>query len=142
MNIRDIEDKLLGYSYEETHTYDYEGYRAYDYYIGRSTGPFIGGHKKGDKYTVEMSEWHTWAELGDPIAVPGLGIVSSVENFGGLGGAGEYAWFVLRISPEDGSEPFLVRKEGYYASYDGSTWDGAFEIVEPREKTITVYEAV
>jgi hypothetical protein len=89
-----------------------------------------------------MNEWHNWEEGGDPIFVPGLGTVTTVESFGGGEGSGEYTWFVLSIEPEDGLDTFLVRKEGYYASYNGTEWDGAFEIVEPREKTITVYEPI
>ena len=141
LSIDEVEDKLLGHSVESTHEYDDAGYPAYDYRRGGHYGELIGGHRKGDKYTVEMDEWHSWRDLSDPIVVPGLGTVSAVDSFGGGEGSGEYTWFVLRITPEDG-EPFLVRKEGYYASYDGTTWDGAFEFVEPREKTITFYEAV
>lgn len=32
------------------------------------------------------------------------------------------------------------RKNGYYASHDGSYWDGSFTEVHPREKTVTVWE--
>lgn len=31
------------------------------------------------------------------------------------------------------------RKQGYYASYDGSTWDGDFHEVWPKKKEITVW---
>ena len=133
MNIDEIEQRLLGHVRTETYTYDYPGSSSY---WGSTPA-----HKKGDTYQVEMDDWYHWHELYDPIHVPGLGTVFPVEDFGG-DGMGGYTWFVLRIEPEDGSAPFLVRKEGYYASYDGSTWDGDFAIVEPREKMITVYEEV
>jgi len=41
---------------------------------------------------------------------------------------------VIRIGDQ------LFRKEGYYASHYGYDWDGTFEEVEAKPKTITVYE--
>jgi len=34
------------------------------------------------------------------------------------------------------------RKSGYYDSWEGGDWDGELEEVRPREKMITVYEAI
>lgn len=34
------------------------------------------------------------------------------------------------------------RKSGYYDSWEGGAWDGELEEVRPREKMITVYEAI
>ncbi|QIN94157.1 hypothetical protein PP459_gp076 [Streptomyces phage Wakanda] len=36
----------------------------------------------------------------------------------------------------------FFRKHGYYDSWEGGAWDGGLEEVRPREKMITVYEAV
>lgn len=55
------------------------------------------------------------------------------ENYGGLD-LGSEAWMVIRIGDQ------LFRKEGYYASHYGYDWDGTFEEVEAKPKTITVYE--
>lgn len=57
-----------------------------------------------------------------------------VEDVGGGEGDGDTRYLVFKL----GSQFF--RKDGYYASYDGSVWDGDFYEVFPREKTITVYE--
>lgn len=34
------------------------------------------------------------------------------------------------------------KKDGWYASHDGTYWDGSFYEVEPAQKTITVYNPV
>lgn len=36
----------------------------------------------------------------------------------------------------------FFRKYGYYDSWSGGAWDGDLEEVRPREKMITVYEAI
>lgn len=33
-----------------------------------------------------------------------------------------------------------VSLSGYYSSQEGSTWDGEFQVVYPKQKVITVYE--
>ncbi len=35
-----------------------------------------------------------------------------------------------------------IRMDGYYASYDGSEWDGEFHEVKPVVKEVTFYEEV
>jgi hypothetical protein len=34
------------------------------------------------------------------------------------------------------------RKNGYYASHDGTYWDGIFEEVKPHEKSVTVWDSL
>lgn len=65
--------------------------------------------------------------------------VEHVESFGGEG-QGDTAWVVVKATR--GDEVKFFRKDGYYASYDGFTWDGAFAEVTPKEKTVTVYETM
>lgn len=36
----------------------------------------------------------------------------------------------------------FFKKVGYYNSWDSSNWDGSLTEVRPREKTVTVYEAL
>jgi hypothetical protein len=36
----------------------------------------------------------------------------------------------------------FFRKHGYYDSWAGGAWDGALEEVRPREKMMTVYDAI
>jgi len=57
---------------------------------------------------------------------------------GALGGEGsaEYIWQVWAVKDAEGNLQYF-KKEGYYASYDGSNWDGSLFEVEPFEKTVT-----
>lgn len=61
------------------------------------------------------------------------------EDFGGEG-MGDNRYLVIKFSSPDGD--FYFRKDAYYASYDGTTWDGYFYAVTPKQKTITVFERV
>lgn len=71
--------------------------------------------------------------------IDGQGVhIDLVTSFGGEG-QGDTAWIVVKAT--DGDTTKFFRKDGYYASYDGFTWDGDFAAVTPQEKTITVYEA-
>jgi hypothetical protein len=90
-----------------------------------------------------------WNELADcdPIELEGVGKVESVTVEGGEG-QGDSLHMVLKLTHPDYHDlglpaPRYFRADGYYSSYDGRDWDGAelYE-VEPREKTITVYEAI
>lgn len=83
--------------------------------------------------------WKFWdyeAEADEP--VPGLGVVTVVENVGGED-QGSHAHLVFRVLPEDGPVRYF-RVNGYYSSYDGTEWDGDLYEVFPRIKSITVYE--
>lgn len=64
--------------------------------------------------------------------------VSVAEDFGGEG-MGDVMYLVLMVKNPDGTIQYF-RKDGYYVSYDGGTWDGDFREVKPQQKTITVYE--
>ena len=89
---------------------------------------------------VYPPDW-VWSELGElrNEPVPDFGIVTVVEDFGGEG-QGDQRYIVFRLTDENGDEYFF-KADGYYASYDGSSWDGTeLYQVTPREKTITVYE--
>lgn len=60
----------------------------------------------------------------------------NVEQFGGEG-EGEKFYSVYSFSTQN--EVIFVKFNGYYQSYDGSTYLEWF-FVEPKEKMITVYE--
>jgi hypothetical protein len=86
--------------------------------------------------------WHEyhWGH-SDEFVVPGIdGTVAVVESEGGGEGSGEHMHIVFRVSTTDGEE-FYFKIDGYYASFDGASWDGSelYEVT-PRQKTITVYE--
>lgn len=73
-----------------------------------------------------------------PNPLPGLGKWVEVDSYGGEG-QGETWWVVIHFKEPD----VYIKINGYYTSYDGTNFD-SFEddmrIVEPRQKTITVYE--
>ncbi|MFE7717522.1 hypothetical protein ACFU44_00595 [Nocardia rhizosphaerihabitans] len=73
--------------------------------------------------------------------IPGIGTMKIVEDERNGEGGGDYAAIIFEIVAEDGSTR-LFKKEGYYASYDGYTWDGDLYEVRPASKLITVYERV
>lgn len=59
-----------------------------------------------------------------------------VDRYGGEG-EGENYWSVYSFS--DGNEVVFIKFDGYYASYEGATFDELYE-VKAVEKTITVFE--
>jgi hypothetical protein len=61
--------------------------------------------------------------------------VDRVDSYGGEG-CGEEYWSVYKFSRD--KEVVYVKFEGYYMSYDGSTYQG-FIFVEPREVMVTQY---
>ena len=82
----------------------------------------------------DVGDWELHEGSFDPNAWGDLGPVEHVASVGGSEGAGEVMYYVVKC----GSRYF--RKEGYYASWDGSRWDGRFREVHPVEKTITVWD--
>ncbi len=72
----------------------------------------------------------------DQIALSVNGITemtSVVEDFGGEG-QGDARYVVFKLGEQ------FFRKEGYYTSYDGSTWDGDFFECFPVIREVTFYE--
>ena len=64
------------------------------------------------------------------------------DSKGGSEGDGEDVELVIQFPSTDGgiSPDILVKFEGYYSSYDGTTWEDDITQVFPKQKTITVYE--
>jgi hypothetical protein len=74
----------------------------------------------------------------DEGTVPGLGAFKEIEQKGGED-QGE-TWYSVKHFPE---QNVYVRIAGYYASYDGTSfedWEDCVKVVRPVEKTVTVYE--
>lgn len=67
-----------------------------------------------------------------------LGFKLAVSDQYGGEGQGDTLYIVISLS--DGTNTRYFRKDGFYASYDGSTWDGDFREVTPVERTVTFYE--
>lgn len=104
--------------------------------IDNNEDTVTGFSKYGDFYNVYLEEF--WYTLGsyEWVEIPGFGRLEVVEYDGGGEGHGEYIFCVFKIGDR------YFRKTGYYASFDGSNWDGALEEVKPFEKTVTDYRRV
>lgn len=93
------------------------------------------------------SGWYFWKYEADQVVgheVPGVGRVRVIEAVGGGEGSGEEMYLIFSVVPEGGYawKTRFFRKDGYYASFDGSNWDGAFYEVEPTKHTVTIYQEV
>lgn len=96
--------------------------------------------KESDSGASEITSWYGIKyELGRhvPWQVEGLEYpVYFHEDHGGGEGSGEEMWIIL----ESGGRYF--RKDGFYASFDGDNWDGAFVEVQRRQEVVTVFREV
>jgi hypothetical protein len=155
MNLADVTPKLLekelanvfgrdGYNDEEMdpdEDYDYEavfyGWDALDYEM-----------KERAEFSYDKTAWDQAQQkhviLGKtvvpfrPARDKFFGFtLDVVEDFGGEG-QGETRYIVLSLT--DGADTKYFRKDGYYVSYDGSTWDGEFREVRAIERVVTFYE--
>ncbi|MFE7717520.1 hypothetical protein ACFU44_00585 [Nocardia rhizosphaerihabitans] len=95
--------------------------------------------------------WWEWAELegwDEPVTVPGLGKVRILDLMHEVGDGGEDRWMIVQVvhEPEEGQKygglTRLYQKNGFYASWDGSHWDGAFFEVRATSRTVRIYEEV
>lgn len=89
-------------------------------------------------------QWYTWkyASKAAPVQLDDLGTVEVVESEGGGEGEGEHVHIVFRVTFPSGDVRYF-KKEAYYASYDGITWDdGDFFEVAGHAKVVTLYERV
>ena len=126
-NIRDVEAALARLIYdpeEEGQTFDefYGDYNGDDYFYG-----FSGSW---DGVEGELREINNY--------VPGLGHVIVVEDHGGEG-QGDDRWLVFQVTGE-GDDVTFYKKNGYWVSHEGSTWDGEFEEVNVVQRMVTFYE--
>lgn len=62
----------------------------------------------------------------------------SVQSHGGEGQGDDY-YSVYEFFNRDTKEKFYIKFQGWYASYHGEDYTECY-LVEPKEKTITVYE--
>lgn len=84
-------------------------------------------------------EADSYQEDNEGILIPGLGTVTTVDSYGGEGEGDRY-WVVVKVEMEDGSGTRWFRKDGWYASYVGGSFDGDMIETSPKEKTVVVYE--
>ncbi|WP_431941644.1 hypothetical protein [Nocardia grenadensis] len=89
--------------------------------------------------------WKNESDRNDGEHVEGLGKVWVVEEYGGGEGGTEDMHIVFRVREDSAQYRWQVRyfrKDGFYASFGESTWDGGFFEVKPVQRTVTVYEEV
>lgn len=91
---------------------------------------------------VDQYGWF-WGELdyASPVVLDGIGALAVVSEDGGGEGGSENVELILKITSEDAGVRYF-KKYGAYYSHDGYYWEGAFNEVFQKEKTITVYEEV
>lgn len=90
-----------------------------------------------DLYSYIKGEGHySHSDGAFAVEVPGIGKVEYVDDYGGEGQGDDY-WVVFK-TVETGQ---FWRVDGWYASYDGGELDGELYEVEPKEVTVTQYEA-
>lgn len=93
---------------------------------------------KNEKAQAEYNNHNFWSEGedADPVDLDDTHTAKFLIGETGGEGSAEYIWQVWQVTDTDGDVQYF-RKTGYYMSYDGCTWDGDLEEVEPFEKTVT-----
>ena len=98
-------------------------------------------------YDADEAGWHSWEDdcgtYGDfkngySAEIPTLGVVERVDANEGGGGGGDNIWLVFKVTSAFSTRYF--KKTGYYASYEGSSWDGPFTEVHPVDRVVRFYE--
>ena len=85
---------------------------------------------------LQESDWNPKHTEKDTVTLPNIGVATLVEGDFGTEGGGDSAWVVFSINNE------LFQINGYYSSYDGTTWDGPYvEAVKSKEITKIIYVA-
>lgn len=91
------------------------------------------------EYNSEPNKWDSDEVKEFRVTLTEAGIVCNYEdNYGGEGQGDDY-WSVYSFTR--GDEKVYVKFDGWYASYNGAEFTDWF-FVEPKEKVITVFEAV
>lgn len=92
-----------------------------------------------EDFSIEVSKWDSDEESEFKSKVKLLGIdMESVDHYGGEGQGDEY-WTVWKFTK--GTEEVYFKFQGYYQSYDGSTYN-EYILVEPKEVLVTQYHEV
>lgn len=68
--------------------------------------------------------------------------VALADSYGGEGKGEEY-WYVAKLIDKESDEEFFIKMDGYYQSYEGTSWDSAtVNLVKPYEKTVKSWKTV
>lgn len=121
--------------YEEKKMTDFSALPLYGIESRIEGHEFTGEGWGGETYTD--SGWHQWEDelsLNEVVEVADLGSVQVVDRQPGREGGGENIYIVFKVGER------FFKKTGYYASYDGSNWDGSFTEVTPQDRVVTFYE--
>lgn len=79
-----------------------------------------------------------WSRHGGPFLTVNDREYQVVDFYGGVG-QGDSLWVVFSVT--DGTNTRYFRVDGFYASYVGTSWEGAeIQEVQPQERVVTVWE--
>jgi hypothetical protein len=144
--LSEIADRLLE---DKKPKPDFDGFTAKDLedYIQSELIDNESGEAYWDELRTVLEDGGFTPWKGDRIDIKpfphGKVLVEDDEETGGEGSQ-ESIYIVFSVESYD-NHPFneggkrYFRKQGYYASYDGSNWDGDFHEVWPKQKEITVW---
>ncbi|MEV6638072.1 hypothetical protein AB0M54_45855 [Actinoplanes sp. NPDC051470] len=112
-----------------------------------SEGVWDFGRHKGEAYRYVHSGFTHWDEYvpgkvgqeSEPVKVDGVGDVRVLHTYTGGEDGGADAELIFKVTPDLGGVRYF-RKSGWYSSYNGTDWDGQFTEVQPKVKTVTVFE--
>lgn len=102
---------------------------------------FIEALAEAEETELSTSDVYEIEELDEDetIEIDGHQVfIKLVHSEGGGEGEGDYVERVMAVNI-DGEVVSYVRVTGYYESYNGTEWNGDWELVEPREVTVTQY---
>jgi len=125
--VSELADALDSWTHEEPRSYTNRLGETVNY-----TNTYVGWYGLDDYFEMD----HPAFDL------PGFGNVRAVEIDSGGEGHGENIHMIFAVQGPDDGEPRFFKKEGYYASFSGSTWDGDFYEVERSLELVTVYKKV
>lgn len=99
--------------------------------------------RQDDKYTGWTGLDWFFQDFPDAVVrLDEIGAVQIVEhNSPGEGNDGAACRMIVSVTGTDGKVRYF-QKNGYYASYDGTNWDGGFFEVRPAEHVVTVYKKI
>jgi hypothetical protein len=142
MNLADVTTK--GLLSEFVRIGGYDGYQndemaesELEDYIEDEDSEFFGWDALGDMFYHRQWDSETLTMVDREIPKVFGFDFEIVEDFGGEG-QGDSRHVVFSLT--DGTNTRYFRKDGFYASYDGSTWDGEFREVMPIDRVVTFYE--
>lgn len=91
-----------------------------------------------NEYILMGNEWNVEALVKEKGLDVSKLYFKNVDEFGGEDCGSDY-WYVFEISHPDFPVTY-VKYQGYYNSWNGTEWENEFEFVQPKEKTVIIWE--